>query len=133
MVVVSHWSVTLYQFNTSEFSEAMEKLFKELYVLNIAETNVISTHTKQDTIVSSSNHQVSSSKLYPSFTTTKNILDWVQIFAQEWLISHNLVYIPPLLTNCNGTSLLYLDDLSRTSNIKQSLRLLQEDSLLKKG
>ena len=96
-------------FTKYEFDRAMEMLFKELKAEDIAETNVIPVHPKEDTDVVASITPVSLSK-HPSPTLPQNILEWTQTHVQDWLIEHNLIQMSHLLINCDGRSLVYLNE-----------------------
>ncbi|CAF1063494.1 unnamed protein product [Rotaria sordida] len=116
-----------------EFSRAMEILFKELKATNIVDNNAGNVQFKENAVVTSHVLQMSSPKLYLSPILPEKITDWTQIHVQEWLTRHNLIHLSRLLVDCNGSSLLYLDDLLRHGDIKQTLSLLQEDSLRRTG
>ncbi|CAF0953160.1 unnamed protein product [Rotaria sordida] len=116
-----------------EFSRAMEILFKELKATNIGDSNADNVQFKENAVVTSHVLQMSSLKLYLSPILPEKITDWTQIHVQEWLTRHNLIHLSRLLVDCNGSSLLYLDDLLRHGDIKQTLSLLQEDSLRRTG
>jgi hypothetical protein len=113
-------------FTKYEFSRAMEMLFKELKGTSIAETNLVAVQLKQDIIDTLP-------KLYVSPILPKNILDWTQTDVQGWLVGHNLIQMSYLLAECNGRSLLYLDDYIRNGDINQILILLQEDLFRRTG
>ncbi|CAF4968204.1 unnamed protein product [Rotaria sp. Silwood1] len=99
------------------FPQAIKMLFKEFNATNIVDSNVGDVQFKQ----------ASASKLYLPPILPEKIADWTQIHVQEWLTHHNLVRLSHLLVDCNGSSLLYFDDLLSNSDIKQVLSLLQED------
>ncbi|CAF4720204.1 unnamed protein product [Rotaria sp. Silwood2] len=76
---------------------------------------------------------MSPSNLYLPPILPEKISDWTQIHVQEWLTQHNLIHLSRLLVDCNGSSLLYFDDLIRNGDIQQVLSILQEDSLRRTG
>ncbi len=109
-----------------EFSRAMTMLWKELKRTYIAKTDVAFVQPERNIIDTAP-------KLHLPPKFPNDILDWTQRHVQEWLTGHNLNQMSHLLADCNGRSLLYLDDYIRNGDINQILNLLQEDSLRKTG
>jgi hypothetical protein len=103
-------------FTKHEFERAMGILFKELKAEEVHETNLLS-HTPS----------ISSPRL------PNNIFEWTSTHVQDWLAKQNLTQMSRLLTNCNGRSLVYLNDFITNGQPQQILSLLQEDSLRRIG
>ncbi|CAF2855310.1 unnamed protein product [Rotaria sp. Silwood2] len=120
-------------FTKYEFPQAMKMLFKELNATHIVDGNTGDIQFKQDTVVTSLVLRMSPSNLYLPPILPEKISDWTQIHVQEWLTQHNLIHLSRLLVDCNGSSLLYFDDLIRNGDIQQVLSILQEDSLRRTG
>ncbi|CAF1364991.1 unnamed protein product [Didymodactylos carnosus] len=115
-------------FTKNEFPRAMEILVKELKALVIPETYVARVQPKKDTDTVRPVAPVSPTPS-PSLILPDNILEWTQIHVQDWLIGHNLVQMSRLLANCDGSSLIYLNEFIKNCEPQQVLKLLQEDSV----
>jgi hypothetical protein len=113
-------------FTKYEFDQAMMMLLKEVKGTHTAETNVVAVQPKQN--ITDTPPKFCLKPILP-----KNILDWTQTHVQEWLVGHNLNQMSHLLADCNGRSLLYLDDHIRIGDINQMFNSLQEDSVRKTG
>ncbi len=103
-------------FTKYEFGQATKMLFKELKTEEIPKTNVTSFTLST-----------------PPVTFSKNILEWTPTDVQDWLVEQNLTQMSRLLTNCNGRSLIYLNDFMIHGHPEQILLLLQQDSLRRTG
>ncbi len=104
-------------FTKYEFGRAIEMLTKELKTEDVYKTNVVSI----------------TRLISPPPTFPKNILEYTSTHVQDWLKKQNLVQMTRLLANCNGRSLMYLNDFITNGKIQQILLLLQEDSLRRSG
>ncbi|UJR08038.1 hypothetical protein I4U23_012315 [Adineta vaga] len=106
-------------FTKYEFSQAMNKLFKEF-------------NTSNDTIELNRSIVCSKQTIPVVSTTSKdvdNILEWTPIQVQQWLTEHNLIQMSHLFSDCDGHSLVYLRDFMIHGDFRSMLNSLQEDSL----
>lgn len=103
-------------FTKYEFDRAMKMLTKELKAEDVHETNVTSPP-----------------RSISSLTGPKPILEWTATHVQDWLTQQNLIQMSHLLTNCNGRSLMHLNDFITSIQPKQILTLLQQDSIRRTG
>ncbi|CAF3937458.1 unnamed protein product [Rotaria sordida] len=116
-------------FTKHDFSKAIEILFKELkfaYSHNnatIASTKPKTNHTDQSIPFSSLTQLPSTRTTFP-----ENIRDWTSSHVHSWLLENNLTQMARILTDVDGSSLIYLNEYIMNGEPQQILSLLQQDS-----
>ena len=116
-------------FMKHDFSEAMDLLFKEIKTRPV-EDKICLPHEPDH-----SRDVISGSLPLPlplpgstSVIPSKNILHWTESEVHAWLVGHNLTQMSRLLSNYDGASLVCLKKYLLHGEIKQVMKLLDEDS-----
>jgi hypothetical protein len=112
-------------FTKYEFFRAMEMLIKELEAPIISKME----KTNDESIGKNDVIQISSSEIVPLLELPENILNWSQVHVHDWLIGHNLVQMSRLFLNCDGRSLVYLNEFIKNGETREILSLLKAESL----
>jgi hypothetical protein len=112
-------------FTKYEFFRAMEMLIKELEAPIISKME----KTNDESIGENDVMQISSSEIVPLLELPENILNWSQVHVHERLIGHNLVQMSRLFLNCDGRSLVYLNEFIKNGETREILSLLKAESL----
>ncbi|CAF1664045.1 unnamed protein product [Adineta ricciae] len=108
-------------FTKHEFARAMEMFLKELQFTEVYEPSIAPVRPKAN--VQSEPVGIT---VAPS---VRNISEWTQSEALGWLAERELVQMVRLLAGCNGRSLVYLHNYMKAGGTRQTLSLLQQDSL----
>ncbi|CAF1533191.1 unnamed protein product [Adineta ricciae] len=108
-------------FTKHEFDQAMEMLLKELKFTEVYEPSIAPVRPKAN--VQSKPIGIT---VAPS---VRKISEWTQSEVLDWLAERELVQMVRLLAGCNGRSLVYLHSYMKAGGTRQTLSLLQQDSL----
>ena len=114
-------------FTKYEYSKALEMLMTELKLTQKTSTELIQQKWKVMTVSNTA------SGLTPSRSQTvilpENIRDWNETHVHHWLTKNNLPQMARVLSNMDGSSLIYFSEYMIANEPQQIVSLLQQDAL----